>query len=475
MQPRGIIGDTESSTVLIGNPCRKKPSAPEEWASFWISATVHYLVVAGESRDKAEQLARSLRPLFMWQHRHPRDISPADLQTYLREADRRTPNDRESRLRALAALYRGLERKYPVETCPILQTLDRFADSHGAREAAGQHSLPLANGTAAPNVPGTPTPAANIGEHGVDSHRRSRTPAPPQTSGGGLEAYLSKLEHSLKLADYSRVTIRNYAAAVGRYLTSLGRDPTAGDRDTIEAYLIKLRDEQGLAARTVNGARCAIDFFYSAVVGCREVTCNLPRMKTPKDLPNVYGQGDMYRILDALANPKHRLVIMLAYGCGLRLDELARLKLSQIDWDRGIVRINGKGAKQRDLPLDPVIEAPLREYLRTVPQQTYVFEGAQEGKPYSRRSIQKICENACKKAKVTRKKGIHTLRHSYATHLLEQGADIRKIQVLLGHSTIKTTQIYTHVSKEEISRIRSPLASLKPPKNRGHSWYTKKE
>jgi site-specific recombinase XerD len=195
----------------------------------------------------------------------------------------------------------------------------------------------------------------------------------------------------------------------------------------------------------------------------------IPRMKAGKQLPKVYSKEDVRKILDAAANPKHKLVLMLAYGLGLRLKEITLIKPSDIGWEREIIRINGKGTKQRDLPLDPCIAKPLRSYLQDYPGQKYLFEGSVKSAPYPSRTIQKIYHNACEKAGIQLRGGIHSLRHSFATHLLEAGIDLRQIQFLLGHSSIKTTQVYTHVSREEIAKVRSPLASIMPPKQGGQT------
>jgi integrase len=185
---------------------------------------------------------------------------------------------------------------------------------------------------------------------------------------------------------------------------------------------------------------------------------NVPRMKTAKKLPRIYGRGDLSDMLEALRNPKHRLVLMVTYGLGLRVSELRSIKVEDIDWDRMVLRVHGKGSKERDLPIDESFEAELRKHLSDNPGQTYLFEGAKKGEQYALRTIQKIYENAFRKAKIRRKGGIHSLRHSYATHLFEQGVGIAQIQSLMGHANLKTTQIYAHVSQEQLSKIRSPLA-----------------
>ena len=169
-------------------------------------------------------------------------------------------------------------------------------------------------------------------------------------------------------------------------------------------------------------------------------------------------------MIGCVQNLKHRLVLILGYGGGMRLGEIGVLKVNDIDWDRKMIRINGKGSKQRDIPLDDCFVEPFKTYLSANPGLIYLLEGREKGKPYPPRTIQRIYDNACEKAGIIRKGGIHSLRHSFATHLLEQGVDINKITILLGHSSVKTTQIYIHVSREEIAKIRSPLASIKKKK-----------
>lgn len=275
-----------------------------------------------------------------------------------------------------------------------------------------------------------------------------------------LDQWISRLSKELKVQNFSQRTLAIYSNAVRGYLEVLGRHPAPTDDDRIKTHLLHLKSDRGLAPRTVNLAAAAISFFYSKVVGNAEAVSGLPRMKVGKSLPKVYGQGDVQKLLEAASNPKHKLVLVLAYGCGLRLNEIVMLKPNDINWDRAVIRIHGKGSKERDMPLDQCMVLPIRRYLARNSDLVYFFEGSEKGRPYPSRTVEKIYDNACKKAGIQRRGGIHSLRHSYATHLLEQGVDLRQIQVLLGHSSIKTTQIYTHVSREEIAKIRSPLASL---------------
>jgi site-specific recombinase XerD len=295
----------------------------------------------------------------------------------------------------------------------------------------------------------TDNPAPKIPQKTVEEIFNSKVPG-----------YLNALRCELKVRNYSFRTIGIYGTSVGGYIDYLHRAPSPSDEVVIKKYLLHLKDDKHLAPRSINLIMAAINFFYRYALKLEDACADVPRMKPGKQLPKVYSQKDIGKILTHEHNEKHRLVLMLAYGCGLRLGEIVALRPSDINWDRGIIRIHGKGAKERDMPLDQCLRKPIRQYLAAYPGLSYLFEGSEKGQPYPSRTVQKIYDNACAKAKVQRCGGIHSLRHSFATHLLEQGVDIRKIQTLLGHSSIKTTQIYTHVSREEIAKIRSPLASL---------------
>jgi integrase/recombinase XerD len=187
----------------------------------------------------------------------------------------------------------------------------------------------------------------------------------------------------------------------------------------------------------------------------------LIRMKTGKALPRVHAPENVSRIINAPSNVKHRLILMLTYGCGLRLGEVCMLKPSDIDIERRVVWVRkGKGKKDRIVMLDDTIAPYLVSWLQTGCGRKYLFEGYTPGKHLSKRTIEKIYTNACNKQGINTQGGIHSLRHDFATHLLEQGVDLRYIQELLGHSSSKTTEIYTHVAAHKITQIRSPIAVL---------------
>jgi integrase/recombinase XerD len=185
------------------------------------------------------------------------------------------------------------------------------------------------------------------------------------------------------------------------------------------------------------------------------------RPKREKLLPNVLGKEEVKRILEAHANLKHKVMLSLIYSCGLRCGELLALKPSHIDSGRNLVLIkNAKGKKDRIVPLSGKILEMLREYYKVYKPKIYLFEGQSIGKPYDARSLQLILKQALHKAGITKPVTLHWLRHSYATHLLESGTDLRYIQELLGHNSSKTTEIYTHVSTKNIQQIKSPFDDL---------------
>ena len=188
---------------------------------------------------------------------------------------------------------------------------------------------------------------------------------------------------------------------------------------------------------------------------------NLPRPKKKKSLPVVLSEQEVYRILKALDNLKHRTLLFLIYSSGLRVSEVVRLKLKDIDKERRLIHIReAKGRKDRFTILSQVSLSILQDYLKQYHHDDWLFPGAVKDKHLSERSVQIIFEKACLKARIKKNVSVHSLRHSFATHLLEGGTDLRYIQALLGHSRPETTQIYTHVSTKSLGRIQSPLDRL---------------
>ena len=272
---------------------------------------------------------------------------------------------------------------------------------------------------------------------------------------------VKKLTGELKLKNYTPATQKNYGAIVREFLYQLTYSPNGENTNDAKQYILYLKDDKKQAPRTINLASAALSFFYKKVLESSIMTEKIPRMKTGRTLPQVYSEEDIINILTVHDNIKHQLVLYLAYGCGLRLNEIRLLKPKHFDFVRKVIKIEmGKGNKDRFVMMDPTIEKKTLIYLKDNKENAYFFESYKKGEPLSKRTIEKVYENACKKAGIVPKGGIHTLRHSFATHLLEHGADLRYIQELLGHSSSKTTEIYTHVSTDAITRIKSPLSNL---------------
>jgi site-specific recombinase XerD len=209
----------------------------------------------------------------------------------------------------------------------------------------------------------------------------------------------------------------------------------------------------------------AFRFLYVELYKRPLVLADLKRPRKEYKLPVVLSEEEVRSLFDALGNVKHRTMMMLVYSGGLRVGELVRLKPEDIDSKRKMIHVRGgKGKKDRYTMLADVVLDVLREYWKAYKPKVWLYEGQTKGKPYSTRSAQQVFEQAKEKAGIRKQVSIHSLRHAFATHLLEQGTDIRFIQELLGHRSVRTTEIYTHVSKRTIGTIRSPIEKVLQPK-----------
>jgi integrase/recombinase XerD len=220
-------------------------------------------------------------------------------------------------------------------------------------------------------------------------------------------------------------------------------------------YLI---DNQQLAASTVNQVFNALRFLYVELYKRPFVMGSLPRPRKPMKLPVTLGQQEVLRILNAVGNAKHKMILTLIYSAGLRVGEAVRLKIADIDSERGLIHVRGgKGMKDRFTLLSEVMLPMLRDYYKEYRPEEYLFEGGPGRSHIAERSVQNVFSRAVRDAGISKEVSVHSLRHSFATHLLEGGTDLRYIQELLGHSSSKTTEIYTHVSKRVLGKITSPL------------------
>jgi integrase/recombinase XerD len=224
---------------------------------------------------------------------------------------------------------------------------------------------------------------------------------------------------------------------------------------------LHLIDDEGYASSSLNQVLNALRFLYVEIYKKPFALGDVPRPRKERKLPDVLTQGEVKRLFKVVTNPKHRMVLMIAYSAGMRIGEVIRLRPEDIDRERRMIHIRGaKGKKDRYTMLSEKIMDELIGYLSVFKPTKYLFEGDRDGKPYSQSSVEKIFHKAAGRAGITKPVTFHTLRHSFATHLLEQGVDLRYIQELLGHASSKTTEIYTHVSTKNIAGIRSPLDNL---------------
>ena len=267
---------------------------------------------------------------------------------------------------------------------------------------------------------------------------------------------LQKLENELKLRAFSPQTVKAYLYWNNDFLKNSGKLPEEVSEDDIKNYIAKKMSD-GMEAKSIILIRAALKFFYDNVLGKNIV--NLKSPKVSKKLPVVLTKEEIKRLIDSIKNKKHRLMIMLLYSSGLRLSELLNLKIDDLELKEqtGWVRF-GKGAKDRIFLISEKIIDELREYTQGKENSEYLFTG-RKGR-MTPRNVQKLIKRYLKIADIEKEAHPHTLRHSLATHLLESGVDIRKIQVLLGHSNLSTTQIYTQVTNEELKKIKNPLDSL---------------
>ncbi len=272
---------------------------------------------------------------------------------------------------------------------------------------------------------------------------------------------LQSFIHQLELKAYSQNTIRVYVAEFMHLLQLIDKHPIEKlTANKLKDYFLYCVNNLNMKERKMNGKINAIKFYFEQVLHQPKMFFDIPRPKKPITLPKMLSIKEIKRIFLVVDNKKHLLILKLCYGMGLRVSEVVNLKITDIDSSRMQVLVAGaKGKKDRYVNLPETVLNLLRNYYKIYKPKKWLFEG-QYGGQYSTRSVQAIFKNAMKKANINKQIGIHGLRHSYATHLLESGADLRFIQELLGHHNIKTTQIYTHVTHISKSKIKSPLDSF---------------
>lgn len=261
---------------------------------------------------------------------------------------------------------------------------------------------------------------------------------------------------------YSSNTIKTYTEALRVFIRFMGEKKPEGWNlaDIVRFnndYILKNGHSVSYQNQMVN----AIKLYLKVVENKHILVEEIHRPRPEHRLPNVLSKEEVKAILQALSNLKHRCMLSVMYSCGLRRGELLSLKPVDIDSKRNLVHIRlGKGKKDRVVPLSGRVLEMLREYYTAYKPQRWLFEGQKSGQPYDERSLSEVLKQARQKAGITKPVTLHWLRHSYATHLLESGTDLRYIQELLGHKHSKTTEIYTHVSTQSLQRIKSPFDDL---------------
>jgi integrase/recombinase XerD len=277
-------------------------------------------------------------------------------------------------------------------------------------------------------------------------------------------AFFETVRRELRLRNYSHKTVKAYLSCLRLFVRFFQpRHPRDLTDEDLRRYLLYLLEEKKYTAGTVNQVFNALRFLYVELYHRPFVIGTLPRPQRERKLPDVLSESEVSEILRSVRNLKHLTMLLLTYASGLRVSEVVTLRMGDFDSERGLIHIRGaKGKKDRYTLLPESMLRVLHRYCRQygLGAGGWLFPGSEPSHHLSVRSIQNVFARAVTSAKITKPVSMHSLRHSFATHLLEHGTDLRYIQALLGHQSLKTTEIYTHVSKRELSRIRSPIDFL---------------
>jgi len=254
---------------------------------------------------------------------------------------------------------------------------------------------------------------------------------------------------------------KDYVRHVRRFATFLGRSPDTATSEDLRRYQLHMAQQQ-VSPWSINSAIAALRFFFIVTLGRPDLVRPLRLVTEPRKAPVVLSPEEVARLLEAAPGLKYKAALSVAYGAGLRVSEVANLKVSDIDSGRMMLRVEqGKGQRDRDVMLSPRLLALLRDWWRAARPQVWLFPGQNPINPITPRQINRAVTAAKDLAGITKRVSPHTLRHSFATHLLEQGADIRVIQVLLGHAKLETTALYTRVAVSTIRDVESPLERIR--------------
>jgi site-specific recombinase XerD len=269
------------------------------------------------------------------------------------------------------------------------------------------------------------------------------------------------MHEDLRIRNYAVRTQQVYIEAVARFARYFGKSPDQLGPEEVRAYQVHLVQEKRASWTALNQTVCALRFLYRITLGKDWTIRHIPYAKTEKKLPVVLSRGEIQQLFESIANLKHLSLLLVAYSGGLRVSEVANLRVSDIDSERMMIRVRlGKGRKDREVPLSPMALAILRQYWMLDKPRDFLFGGGRPDRPITVSSIQKICKGAAAKGGLKKNVSMHTLRHTFATHHLEAGTDLRTLQILMGHTSLKTTSRYLHVSAEKLRAAKTPLELL---------------
>jgi len=266
---------------------------------------------------------------------------------------------------------------------------------------------------------------------------------------------------ALKLSGYSDRTVKSYDRCIKRFLRHRDKPVNQLSMDDVRCHLLYLKEDRDLAGSSINQAYSAIKFLFTEVLSRPWEPKGFRFQRRARRLPVVLTRDEVKTLFEVTDNLKHRAVMMTIYSAGLRLSEATHLRISDIDSKAMRIHVQlGKGKKDRYVMLSPTLLETLRAYWKSYRPKTWLFPGSRENRPIHPRAVQRVVETAVEKAGMTKHASPHSLRHSFATHLLEGGTNLRYIQELLGHSSIQTTMVYLKVVPESATAVVSPLDQM---------------
>ncbi len=276
-----------------------------------------------------------------------------------------------------------------------------------------------------------------------------------------------KMINEMKLRGFSVRTQQSYVGAVAGLARFFNQSPDRLNKEKLRSYLLHLMEERNLSWSSCNVAVSAFRFLYGETLSDDSMRLAIPPRKKVNQLPEILSAEELEDLFAGAANPKHRMLLMTTYAGGLRVSEVVRLKIKDIHSERMLIRVDqGKGKKDRYTILSERLLKELRIYWTMYRPRLWLFPSKDPSKPMHIGTAQKIYYTAKKRTKIKRGRGIHTLRHCFATHMLEAGEDVRTIQMLMGHSSILTTMVYLQVTRKKLETTKSPLDLLVPPNSK---------